>query len=167
MATKSKILIVDDAVDTVELLKKRFRAEGYDTSEAYNGEEGLQKVFEYHPDLIVLDIMMPKIDGYEVCQRLKADETTKYIPILMLTAKDDIEHKVKGLDIGADDYLSKPFNYKELAARVRSLLTSKAAHEKKVVEEGSRTDDGPGCSRNKESSHCNWWFCTKSLWKTS
>jgi len=134
---KSKILIVDDAIDTVDLLKKRFRSEGYDTEEAYNGEEALQKVPEYNPDLIVLDIMMPKIDGYEVCQRLKADENTKYIPVLMLTAKGEVEHKVKGLDIGADDYLAKPFDYKELSARVRSLLASKEAHEKKVEVEKS------------------------------
>jgi signal transduction histidine kinase len=132
---KSKILIVDDAMDTVELLKKRFRAEGYDTSEAYNGEEALNKVPEYDPDLIVLDVMMPKIDGYEVCRRLKSDEETKYIPILMLTAKGEVESKVKGLDIGADDYLAKPFDYKELSARIRSLLFLKAAHEKKVEEE--------------------------------
>ncbi len=137
MAKKNKILIVDDAIDTVELLKKRFQAEGYDTAEAYNGEEGLQKVSEYNPDLIVLDIMMPKIDGYEVCQRLKADENTKYIPVLMLTAKGEVENKVKGLDIGADDYLAKPFDYTELSARIRSLLSSKAEHEKKVEEEKS------------------------------
>lgn len=137
MEKTSKILIVDDAEDTVELLKKRFHSEGYDTAEAYNGEEGLQKVAEYDPDLIVLDVMMPKIDGYEVCQRLKSDDKTKYIPILMLTAKGEVVHKVKGLDIGADDYMSKPFDYKELSARVRSLLSLKAAHEKKVVEEKS------------------------------
>ncbi len=137
MNRKNKILIVDDAVDTVDLLKKRFRSEGYDTEEAYNGEEALQKVPEYNPDLIVLDVMMPKIDGYEVCQRLKADEHTKYIPILMLTAKGEVEHKVKGLDIGADDYLAKPFDYKELSARVRSLLSLKKAHEKKVELEKS------------------------------
>jgi len=137
MAKKNKILIVDDALDTVELLRKRFQAEGYETAEAYNGEEGLRKVPEFNPDLIVLDIMMPKIDGYEVCQRLKADEKTRYIPILMLTAKGELEDKIKGLDIGADDYLSKPFDYKELSARVRSLLTVKAAHEKKVEVEKS------------------------------
>ena len=135
MEKKNKILIVDDAEDTVELLKKRFHAEGYGTAEAYNGEEALQKVPEYEPDLIVLDVMMPKIDGYEVCQRLKADEKTKYIPILMLTAKGEVEHKIKGLDIGADDYMGKPFDYKELSARIRSLLSIKATHEKKVVEE--------------------------------
>ena len=137
MERTKKILIVDDAEDTVELLRKRFRSEGYDTAEAYNGEEALQKVPEYNPDLVVLDVMMPKIDGYEVCQRLKADEKTKYIPVLMLTAKGEVEHKVKGLNIGADDYMSKPFDYKELSARIRSLLSIKATHEKKVVEEKS------------------------------
>jgi two-component system sensor histidine kinase/response regulator len=134
---KEKILIVDDTVDTVELLKKRLRSEGYDTAEAYDGEEALKQVTEYNPDLIVLDVMMPKIDGYEVCQRLKTDETTRYIPILMLTAKSDVESKVKGLDIGADDYLPKPFDYKELSARVRSLLSIKASHEKLVEEKKS------------------------------
>ncbi len=137
MNKKNKILIVDDTVDTVELLKKRFRSDGYDTAEAYDGEEALKQVAEYNPDLIVLDVMMPKLDGYEVCQRLKIDENTRYIPILMLTAKSDVESKIRGLDIGADDYLPKPFDYKELAARVRSLLTIKAAHEKLVEEEKS------------------------------
>jgi len=134
---KSKILIVDDAVDTVELLRKRFHSEGYDTAEANDGEEALQKVEQYHPDLIVLDVMMPKLDGYEVCRRLKADENTKYVPVLMLTAKGEIENKVKGLEIGADDYLPKPFDYKELSARVKSLLTIKEAREKLVEEEKS------------------------------
>jgi signal transduction histidine kinase len=134
---KSKILIVDDAVDTVELLKKRFHSEGYDTAEANDGEEALQKVEQYHPDLIVLDVMMPKLDGYEVCRRLKADENTKYVPVLMLTAKGEVENKIKGLEIGADDYLPKPFDYKELSARVKSLLTIKEAREKLVEEEKS------------------------------
>jgi two-component system sensor histidine kinase/response regulator len=137
MEDRKKILIVDDTIDTVELLRKRLRSEGYDTEEAYDGEEALKKVIEYNPELIILDIMMPKIDGYEVCKRLKTDETTKYIPIIMLTAKSDVESKIKGLDIGADDYLPKPFNYNELSARVRSLFTIKAAHEKLVEEEKS------------------------------
>ena len=107
MEKKSKILIVDDAIDTVELLRKRFHSEGYDTAEAYDGEEALKRVDEYNPDLIVLDVMMPKIDGYEVCHRLKTDENRKYIPVLMLTAKGEVESKVKGLEIGADDYLAK------------------------------------------------------------
>jgi two-component system sensor histidine kinase/response regulator len=135
---KGKILIVDDAVDTVELLKKRLRFEGYDTAEAYDGEEGLKRVAEYNPDLIILDVMMPKLDGYDVCQRLKSDENTKYIPVLMLTAKSEVEDKVKGLDIGADHYLAKPFDYKELSARVRSLVATKAAREKLVEGEKSK-----------------------------
>jgi signal transduction histidine kinase len=137
MEKKTKILIVDDAIDTVELLRKRFHSEGYDTAEAYDGEEALKRVDEYSPDLIVLDVMMPKIDGYEVCHRLKTDENRKYIPVLMLTAKGEIESKVKGLEIGADDYLAKPFDYKELSARVKSLLTIKSARETLVEEEKS------------------------------
>ncbi|MCB2183320.1 MAG: response regulator [Desulfobulbaceae bacterium] len=125
MKSKTKILIIDDNLDTVELLRKRFHAEGYDTDEAYDGESGLSKITEYDPDLIVLDVMMPKLDGYEVCQRAKGNESVRQIPILMLTAKSEIPDKVKGLDIGADDYITKPFDYKEVAARVRSLLTQK------------------------------------------
>ena len=128
---------MDDNVDAVELLEKRLRSEGYFTEKAYDGEEGLKKVVEYNPDLIILDVMMPRLDGYEVCRRLKLDESTRYIPVLMLTAKSDVESKIKGLDTGADDYLPKPFNYKEISARVRSLLTIKAAHEKLVEEEKS------------------------------
>lgn len=127
---KEKILIVDDTVDTVELLKKRFRADGYETAEAYDGEEGLQKVTECRPDLVVLDVMMPKLDGYAVCKRLKNDEATRHLPVLMLTAKSEISDKVKGLDIGADDYIAKPFDYKEVVARVRSLLMKKNVSEK-------------------------------------
>lgn len=132
---KTKILIVDDTVDTVELLTKRFRAEGYDTAAAYDGEEALLKVREYEPEIILLDVMMPKLDGYEVCRRLKKDETTKHIPILMLTAKSEVQDKVKGLDTGADGYLTKPFDYKELAARVRSLLARKDASIKQAEQE--------------------------------
>ena len=119
MAHKAKILIVDDDVDTVELLTKRLHAEGYPTAEAYDGEQALHQVEEYRPDLIVLDVMMPKIDGYEVCRRLKTSEDTKLIPIIMLTAKGKMPDKVKGLGIGVDDYIAKPFDYRELSLRVR------------------------------------------------
>ncbi len=127
MKRKSTILIIDDTVDTVELLKKRLRSEGYETFEAYDGVEGLKKIKDCSPDVVVLDIMMPKLDGYEVCKRLKSEDSTKHIPILMLTAKGDISDKVKGLDIGADMYITKPFDYKEISARIRSLLTKSAA----------------------------------------
>lgn len=128
-------MIVDDNIDTVELLTKRFRVEGYETAAAYDGEEALGNVREYMPDLVVLDIMMPKIDGLEVCRQLKNDETTKHIPILMLSAKSEVSDKVKGLDTGADGYLTKPFDYKELAARVRSLLAQKDANVKQAQKE--------------------------------
>ncbi|GAB5046762.1 ATP-binding response regulator [Thermodesulfovibrio sp. TK110] len=131
---KQTILIVDDNIDTVELLRKRLRAEGYNTEEAYDGEEALKKVYESFPDLIVLDVMMPKMDGYEVCQRLKTDEKTMFIPVIMLTAKTDVESKVKGFDIGADDYVPKPFDYRELSARIRSLLARKETSEKAIEE---------------------------------
>jgi signal transduction histidine kinase len=138
---KSKILIVDDSTDTVELLNKRLTFEGYDTVLAYNGKQALEQVSKHHPDLIILDIMMPDIDGYEVCKRLKASRNTKYIPILMLTAKSALDHKIKGLDVGANDYLAKPFNYKEVSARIKSLLAIKSAREELVSKEKSEALD--------------------------
>ncbi|MDA8104758.1 MAG: response regulator [Nitrospiraceae bacterium] len=137
MDKKIKILIVDDNIDTVELLKKRLHTEGYTTVEAFDGEECLSQVDACNPDLIVLDLMMPKLNGLEVCQRLKSEENTRYIPIIMLTAKGEVEDRVKGLETGADDYLAKPFDYKELSARVRSLLAMKESREKLAEEEKS------------------------------
>jgi two-component system sensor histidine kinase/response regulator len=138
MGERTKILIVDDTLDTVELLKKRFRAEGYQTVEAYDGEQGLARVHEENPDLVILDVMMPKLDGFAVCERLRHDETTRYLPVLMLTAKTGIPERIKGLDCGADDYLAKPFDYKELSARVRSLLAKKEAS--RQLAEREKTD---------------------------
>ncbi len=135
MESKARILIADDAPDVVELLRKRLRHEGYETIEAYDGEECLELAREHKPDLIILDIMMPKLDGFEVCRRLKANRRTAYIPVLMLTARGEVESKVKGLDAGAQDYVAKPFNYAELSARIKSLLTAQAAREKLVQEE--------------------------------
>jgi signal transduction histidine kinase len=132
MSHKAKILIVDDDVDTVELLTKRLSAEGYHTSGASDGEQALRRVEEYRPDLIILDIKMPKIDGYEVCRRLKSSEDTRLIPIIMLTVKAEVPDKVKGLDIGADDYIPKPFDYRELSLRVRYWSTIKREVEERV-----------------------------------
>jgi len=132
MDKKAKILIVDDDADTVELLTKRLRAEGYNTSEAYDGEQALQQTNEYSPDLIILDIKMPKIDGYEVCRRLKSSEDTKLIPVIMLTVKKQVPEKVKGLDVGADDYIPKPFDYRELSHRVKYWTSVKLEVEERV-----------------------------------
>jgi two-component system sensor histidine kinase/response regulator len=130
-----KILVVDDNHDNVELLTKRLKALGYNTCEAYDGEEALEKVASEEPDLVILDVMMPRLDGFEVCRRLKTDEKTRLLPIIMLTAKREVPDKIKGLDTGADDYVTKPFNPQELVARVKSLLNLRNFQEKRVTEE--------------------------------
>jgi signal transduction histidine kinase len=132
MNNKAKILIVDDDVDSVELLTKRLGVEGYHTSEAYDGEQALRQVEEYHPDVVILDIRMPKMDGYEVCRRLKGVEDTRHIPIIMLTVKRKVPDKVKGLDVGADDYIPKPFDYRELSRRVDYWSTVKREVDERV-----------------------------------
>ncbi|SFS43672.1 response regulator transcription factor [Paenibacillus sp. 453mf] len=120
---RSKILIIDDDDKIISMLRRGLAFEGYDVLTASNGAEGLQKMLEVEPDVVVLDVMMPKVDGFEVCRRLR--EGGSSVPILMLTAKDEIEQRVKGLDLGADDYLVKPFALEELLARVRALLRRK------------------------------------------
>ena len=127
--TRQTILVVDDNEANVELLEAYLTAYGYDVITAVDGESGLEKTYSEMPDLLLLDIMMPGINGYEVCKRLKEDEKTRFIPIVMITALTEMDDKVKGLDVGADDFLSKPFNKLELMARVRSLLRLKALHD--------------------------------------
>ena len=107
-----KILVVDDEPNIVELLKYNLENSGYETKEAYDGEEALNMVAKERFDLIILDLMLPKIDGIEVCRRLKREDS--HIPIIMLTAKSSESDKVLGLNIGADDYITKPFSIKEL-----------------------------------------------------
>lgn len=119
---RSKILIVDDEMDALLPLKKVLEAADYIVVEAYDGYEAIEKAKKEIPDLILLDIMLPGLDGYEVCERLKKDSFTEDIPIIMLTAKDEVRDKVGGLEIGADDYVTKPFNLNELKARIKSVL---------------------------------------------
>jgi two-component system cell cycle response regulator len=125
----ARILIVDDHEDNVELLRARLEARGYETLSASDGQEALESVRANVPDLMLLDIMMPRIDGIEVARRVKGDPTLPFIPIIMQTALDSTEQKVEGLDAGADDYITKPINFAELEARVRSLLRIKALQE--------------------------------------
>ncbi len=120
--TRPKILIVDDEIDTLLPLQRSLEVEDYIVVGACNGKEALIKAITDIPDLILLDLMMPEMDGYEVCAKLKTDELTKNIPVIMLTAKDTVREKVKGLDIGADDYVTKPFHLIELKARIKSVL---------------------------------------------
>ena len=114
-----KILIVDDEKNIVDIIAFNLKKEGYTVITAADGEEGVQKAMEENPDLILLDIMMPKMDGYEVCKKIREKKNT---PIIMLTARAEELDKVLGLEIGADDYITKPFGTSELLARVRTAL---------------------------------------------
>ena len=124
-----KVLIVDDDVAIVRLLSVRLSKQGYDVSTAYNGRDALEAVSVEMPDVVLLDVDMPEMDGIEVCRRLKADEQSKHIQIIMVTGNVRDEDMVAGLDAGADDYIVKPFNGEILAARLRSAVRLKNAHD--------------------------------------
>lgn len=115
-----KVLVVDDEQSIVTLLKYNLETAGYIVEVAYDGEEALKKVEEEQPELIVLDVMLPKKDGIEVCKSIRSDKNL--VPILMLTAKDDEFDRVLGLELGADDYMTKPFSPREVVARVKAIL---------------------------------------------
>ncbi|PTK32087.1 DNA-binding response regulator [Staphylococcus hominis] len=115
-----KVLVVDDEQSIVTLLKYNLETAGYIVDVAYDGEEALKKVKEVKPELIVLDVMLPKKDGIEVCKTIRSDKNL--VPILMLTAKDDEFDRVLGLELGADDYMTKPFSPREVVARVKAIL---------------------------------------------
>ena len=120
--TRTKILIVDDELDTLLPLKRALEMDDFNVVDAQDGVEALEKVRSEIPDLVLLDLMLPKINGFEVCQRLKHDEATSFIPIIMLTAKGETSDKIEGIEIGADDYVTKPFNLDELKARIKAVL---------------------------------------------
>ncbi|HLG87643.1 MAG TPA: PleD family two-component system response regulator [Alphaproteobacteria bacterium] len=121
----ARVLVVDDLVPNVKLLAAKLQAEYFDVITALSGVEALEKVAQSPPDLILLDVMMPGMDGFEVCQRLKSDPKTTHIPIVMVTALSDTENRVRGLEAGADDFLTKPVNDIALFARARSLIRLK------------------------------------------
>lgn len=122
-ATPSKkILIVEDEPDILQLVKLYLEKEGFRTATAVNGAQALKKVKEDKPDLIVLDLMLPEVDGLEVCKRLRSIPDTALLPIIMLTAKAEESDTVIGLELGADDYVAKPFSPKALVARIKALL---------------------------------------------
>jgi len=123
------ILIVDDDEKNITLLKAYLQAEKYKIFQALNGEEALKMVNDFNPDLILLDVMMPGIDGFEVCTRLKTEEKTKMIPVVMVTALKERADRIKALEAGADDFLSKPVDRTALLARVKSLLRVKSYHD--------------------------------------
>lgn len=132
-----RILVVEDEEAILEIVSQALRRNGYEITSASDGDSALEKAFALRPDLVILDLMLPKMDGWEVCRRLRADKETAAIPILMLTARRDEKDVVEGLDIGADDYMKKPFSLAELTARVRALLRRSSPTEiGMVVEEG-------------------------------
>jgi len=126
---KGTILVIDDSSAIVLLISTILREEKYDVITAFTGEEGVDKATEHKPDLIILDVMMPGMDGFETCVRLKADPVTKDIPVIIVTAVNDTPSKVSGLKAGASDYLTKPFNAHELLARVGSQMRIKILHD--------------------------------------
>lgn len=119
---KKKILIIEDTEFMKKLISDVLKEAGYEVVTASSGEEGLQKVREEKPDLVLLDVVMPGMDGFEVCRILREDESNNLMPIIMLTAQENEDHKLEGLELGADDYIIKPFNSRELVSRVRNTL---------------------------------------------
>jgi two-component system alkaline phosphatase synthesis response regulator PhoP len=119
---KGKILVVDDEIYIVHILDFSLGMEGYEVLTALDGEQALERAKTDQPDLIVLDIMMPKLDGYETCKMLKAEERTKHIPVILLSAKGRHTDQKVGYDVGADDYITKPFSPRKLVERINTLL---------------------------------------------
>src|SRR6185436_3856974 len=127
----AKILVVDDEPDAVELIEFNLKAAGYEVVTAADGAEALKKSRQVNPDLVLLDLMLPEVDGLEVCKLLRRDPATSGIPIIMVTAKAAEIDRVLGLELGADDYVTKPFSPRELVLRVKSLLRRGQQEEEK------------------------------------
>src|SRR5499427_6289077 len=129
MHNPARILIVDDNETNRDILVTRLSKHGYETLQAADGEEALASVSQHRPDLMLLDVEMPKLDGFEVCRRLKKDPAMPFMPIILCTARAATQDVVAGLDAGADEYLTKPIDQSALVARVRSVLRIKALHD--------------------------------------
>jgi len=147
VAEGQKVLVIEDEVDIQQLLSYHFKQAGYRLDIQGNGSEGLKRARESNPDLIVLDLMLPGTDGFEVCRALKGDPKTRAIPIIILTAKSEEVDKVVGFELGADDYLTKPFSPRELLLRAKAVLrrtqSTGAEPEEKQLKFGDLTIDLP------------------------
>ena len=122
MNSRGTILVIDDERDLIELVRYNLDKEGFDVLAASDGTSGLEIATKHKPDLVVLDLMMPGMDGLDVCRRMRADDRTRRIPVIMLTAKAGETDRIVGLEMGADDYVTKPFSPRELVARVKAVL---------------------------------------------
>ncbi|PIR20990.1 MAG: hypothetical protein COV45_03755 [Deltaproteobacteria bacterium CG11_big_fil_rev_8_21_14_0_20_47_16] len=129
MHYQAKILVVDDNKVNVELIRAQLKAFPYEVIPAYDGEDALKKVETHNPDLVLLDLMMPKVSGYEVCKAIKQNIKTQFIPVIVITALHELDDKLKAIELGADDFLVKPFNKLELTTRIKSLLHVKTLHD--------------------------------------
>ncbi|MDR2471124.1 MAG: response regulator [Treponema sp.] len=122
MNTRKKILVVDDEVINLEFFDVMLSKLGFEVERAEDGEEGLAKAKKWHPDLVIMDNVMPKMSGWELTRILKEDERLKTVPIIMLSALDDVKDKVEGFELGVEDYITKPYNFTEVLARIRAVL---------------------------------------------
>ncbi len=151
MSDKSHILIVEDDLDLAEMLNAYFRVQGYEVQTAAWGEDAVRMTREDPPDLVVLDIRLPDIDGYEVCRRLRTNRRTQDIPIIFLTEKRDRVDKLTGLELGVVDYITKPFDIQELRLRVRNSL--RRATQTLLVNPVTNMPEGPTGGRKAERRH--------------
>jgi DNA-binding response OmpR family regulator len=144
--SRSTVLVIDDEKDLLELVRYNLEKEHLDVITATDGQAGLEIGLRHKPDLVLLDLMMPGMNGLEVCKQLRSDARTRRVPIIMLTAKAAETDKIVGLEMGADDYIVKPFSVRELLARVRAVLrrASAAVDEQDVIRRGRLTLDARG-----------------------
>lgn len=150
--SKGKILVVDDEIYIVHILDFSLGMEGYEVVTALDGEQALERVASEKPDLIVLDIMMPKLDGYEVCRAVKSNPATKNVPVILLSAKGRNVDQKMGFDVGADDYITKPFNVREVLARIRAVL--------RRYESPARAPAPIGPNEHEKFTFSDWVFDT-------
>jgi len=151
MRNRARILAVDDAPENLEILRTRLQAHGYEVITAANGEEVLARTCDSEPDLVLLDVMMPKLDGISVLKKLKEDAALRFVPVVLVTAKSDMRDVVAGLEAGADDYLVKPFDQSALIARVRSLLRIKSLHDLALTQAAKLEEQAAELAANNRS----------------
>jgi adenylate cyclase len=151
MRNPARILAVDDAPQNLEILRARLEANGYEVITAADGEEGLARARDSDPDLVLLDVMMPKLDGVAVLKKLKEDAALRFVPVVLVTAKSDMRDVVAGLEAGADDYLVKPFDQAALIARVRSLLRIKELHDLVLAQAAKLEDQAVALAEHNRS----------------